>query len=304
MSKNDGGIAFASGLFAGFTTTVALHPLDLIKTRFQVDEGTIKHGSLLDRFRARLDGASRAVESTILTSRKIHREGGLRGLYRGLVPAVVGSSASWGIYFFLYEKLKSTASASLENGERLSAWQYLGTSAAAGAMTTLCTNPVWLVKTRLELQTPGNEPYRGFTHAFTTILREEGLAGLYRGIVPALILVSNGGFQFMVYEELKHSLGDRTLTAVDYMLLGALSKSVASTITYPYQVVKSRMQQHRSTYTSTLGTFSRIIESQGVFGLYRGMVPNLLRVMPSSAITFCTYELTKRAMQERSSSES
>mmetsp|Transcript_10676 Transcript_10676/g.21020 ORF Transcript_10676/g.21020 Transcript_10676/m.21020 type:complete len:304 (-) Transcript_10676:415-1326(-) len=298
----DGTIAFTSGLFAGFATTVALHPLDLIKTRFQVDE-TSQRGTFKERLQARLRGATRAVESTILTTRQIQHEDGFRGLYRGLVPAVVGSSASWGFYFYFYEQFKGLASQSLAPGERLSPWQYLGTSALAGSLTTLFTNPVWLVKTRLELQTPGNEYYRGFTHAFTTIVREEGVMGLYRGIIPALILVSNGGFQFMVYEELKHCMGDRKLSGIDYMLLGAASKSVASIVTYPYQVVKSRMQQHKSTYTSTFNTFTRIVQSQGTYALYRGMIPNLLRVMPSSAITFCTYELTKRAMKHSSTTD-
>jgi len=292
------GVAFVSGLLAGFVTTVTLHPLDVIKTRFQVDEAAGR-----DAIWRRLTGQP---PDEALTSRKIHAEAGFRGLYRGVMPAIVGSSTSWGIYFLLYEGMKKgiaewNVSRGGLVGEKLHSSQYLGASALAGAMTTLCTNPVWLIKTRMELQRPGHEPYRGFAHAFKTIIREEGIVGLYKGIVPALILVSNGGVQFMIYEELKIWL-DRELSATDYFVLGAVSKSVASTITYPYQVVKSRMQQHSSKYATTTFTFRRIIQKQGFLALYRGLGPNLLRVMPSSAITFATYELTKKQLSSLSPS--
>jgi solute carrier family 25 folate transporter 32 len=103
-----------------------------------------------------------------------------------------------------------------------------------GTITCLFTNPIWLVKTRLQLQrdVPGGggggaggppagpAPYRGMTHALRTIGAEEGLRGLYRGLLPALLLVSHGMVQFAVYEELKAWLaagggaggGDRATT--------------------------------------------------------------------------------------------
>uniref|UniRef100_A0A7S2W927 Mitochondrial folate transporter/carrier n=1 Tax=Mucochytrium quahogii TaxID=96639 RepID=A0A7S2W927_9STRA len=280
MSK-DGGIALGSGLLAGFVTTVSLHPLDLIKTRFQVDE-TRGKGSLFNR------GAGVLKEAY-----RVSTESGIRGLYRGLLPSVMGSSASWGIYFMLYESLKRTLEPN--PGQRLTSMQYLLASAAAGAVTTCFTNPIWLVKTRMELQRPGQEPYRGVVDAFSKIVRTEGIAGLYKGIVPALFLVSNGGVQFMVYEELKiYFGGDSDMGAGQYMLLGAVSKCVASTLTYPTQVVKTRMQQHGSSYVSTLESLRTIVARQGVFGLYQGLIPNLLRVMPSSGLTFATYELCKK----------
>ena len=154
---------------------------------------------------------------------------------------------------------------------------------------------------------PGNEPYKGPIHAFTTILRQEGLLGFYRGIIPALILCSNGALQFSIYEELKiwkasPNPGGQTakeLGPQDYMILGAFSKSAASTITYPYQVIKSRMQQVNSRYSSTWATFMEIFSKQGVYGLFRGLVPNVIRVMPASAITFMTYEETKKFLMPR-----
>ncbi len=281
----DAAVAFASGLAAGFTTTAVLHPLDLLKTRLQVDES-------FRRWSWR-DGPRALLATDALTTRKVLEQLGFRGLYRGLVPAVAGSSASWALYWASYERLKQAAAG--EHKRRLGPGEYLAYSAAAGALTTLCTNPLWLIKTRMELQSPGNEPYRGFLHAAQTIQRQEGWRGFYKGLVPALLLVSNGAIQFVIYEEVKHACEDRALVLgpTDFMLLGALSKCVASVVTYPYQVVKSRLQQHESRYSSTWQTFSEIRHRQGWGALYRGLLPNILKVAPSSAITFATYEQCK-----------
>ncbi|XP_029129900.1 folate transporter 1, chloroplastic-like [Cajanus cajan] len=74
---------------------------------------------------------------------------------------------------------------------KLSPGLHLASAAEAGALVSLCTNPVWLVKTRLQLQTPLHQrrPYSGIYDAFRTIMREEGFSALYRGIVPGLFLV-------------------------------------------------------------------------------------------------------------------
>ncbi len=107
---SDGTIAFASGLTAGFTSTVLLHPLDLIKTRFQVDEAKKGFG-ILQRLSQKgaskkTDGGASSSSNAALTTKKLHSQLGLRGFYRGLVPAVIGSSTSWALYWLLYENVK------------------------------------------------------------------------------------------------------------------------------------------------------------------------------------------------------
>lgn len=120
----------------------------------------------------------------------------------------------------------------------------------AGVILVMIFNPLWLTKTRLALQgavdTP--KPYKGFLDALVTIARDEGLAGLYKGVVPALFLTSHGAIQFATYEWLKtETEGIRDSSGAQPALIsmgtGALAKIFASTITYPYQVVKSRLQQ-------------------------------------------------------------
>jgi solute carrier family 25 folate transporter 32 len=81
---------------------------------------------------------------------------------------------------------------------------HLLSAAEAGSVVCVLTNPVWLVKTRLQLQGPAHgthQPYTGFYDALRSILKEEGWRGLYKGLGPGLVLVSHGALQFMAYEE-------------------------------------------------------------------------------------------------------
>ena len=156
-----------------------------------------------------------------------------------------------------------------------------------------------------------------------TVIKEEGVKGLYKGIVPALLLTSHGAVQFASYEALKSLLEKnrehgQQQSPVASMIIGGLSKILASTITYPYQVIKSRIQQRdllpsssssssSSSSVSSLiinkndeiirynGTIDCIIKTwknEGIRGFFRGVVPNALKVAPSAALTFVVYEET------------
>jgi len=133
---------------------------------------------------------------------------------------------------------------------------------------------------------------------------KEGYQGLYKGIVPALILTSNGAIQFVIYEELKQRFIKPDISilnqgfSIHYFFMGAFSKAIASTLTYPYQVVKSRIQQRQIgkslQYRGIIQSFILIIRNEGVIGIYKGLGANLLRVMPHSALTFVVYEFCKK----------
>lgn len=115
----------------------------------------------------------------------------------------------------------------------------------AGAAMVCVTNPIWLVKTRLQLQVNDEgkvKHYRGFFDAVRTIVKEEGPLGLYRGFIPALFLTSHGAIQFAFYEKMKVLVREFTgkeegeQPAWVSMGLGGNSKIVAAMVTYPYQV--------------------------------------------------------------------
>lgn len=133
--------------------------------------------------------------------RSAMRTEGWRALYSGLSPALVGSAASWGIYFFAYNRAKERNRAWMGVRE-LSPGMNLLSAAQAGSLVCVLTNPLWVIKTRLQLQRGGGGPpgvntlpagamrYTGLLHAVKCIAREEGLAGFYRGLGPSLLLVT------------------------------------------------------------------------------------------------------------------
>ncbi|KAH1260296.1 Folate transporter 1, chloroplastic [Glycine max] len=276
-----------AGAAAGFATVAVMHPLDVVRTRFQVNDGRVSNFP--------------SYKNTAHAVFTIARSEGLRGLYAGFLPGVLGSTISWSLYFFFYDRAKQRYARNREG--KLSPGLHLASAAEAGAIVSFFTNPVWLVKTRLQLQTPLHQtrPYSGVYDAFRTIMREEGFSALYRGIVPGLFLVSHGAIQFTAYEELRKVIvdfkskgstvdnqnPDKLLNSVDYAVLGATSKLAA--------VIRARLQQRPSgdgvpRYMDTLHVVKETARFESVRGFYKGITANLLKNAPASSITFIVYE--------------
>lgn len=147
--------------------------------------------------------------------------------------------------------------------------------------------------------------YTSFTKGAMQILRSEGIPGFYRGLVPSLFGVSHGALQFMAYEKLKlyritaptpsgeHS--KRELNNLDFFLISSVSKIFAGSITYPYQVLRSRLQTYDAhlAYRGVWDAIGQIWAAEGLAGFYKGLGPNLFRVLPSTWVTFLVYENTR-----------
>ena len=144
-------------------------------------------------------------------------------------------------------------------------------------MTLCLTNPLWVLKTRMCVvstsvstmpvsasitsgtATGSLSDYTTFRRAIQTIYQQEGLKGFYRGFLPGILGVTHGGIQFMLYEKSKQYLLQRKqeqyqgsllqepvhLTTAQIMFLSSFSKVMAALLTYPYQVVRSRLQDNR-----------------------------------------------------------
>ena len=105
----------------------------------------------------------------------------------------------------------------------------------------------------------------------------------------------------MAYEQLKvyrgHNLerGQKDLVAADFLVLSGLAKVCAGSATYPYQVVRARLQMYDAdrTYRSARDAVAQMWRKEGMAGFYKGLGPNLLRVMPSTWVTFIVYEKAK-----------
>ncbi|KAM3614356.1 uncharacterized protein V6R79_013137 [Siganus canaliculatus] len=278
-----------AGLSGGVVATLILHPLDLVKIRFAVSDG-------LD-LRPKYSGMLHCMKS-------VWQQEGLRGLYQGVTPNVWGAGASWGLYFLFYNAIKSYTKEGRQT--ELSATEHLVSAAQAGILTLTLTNPIWVTKTRLVLQysaEPNSKQYKGMIDALVQIYRHEGFPGLYKGYVPGLFGTSHGALQFMAYEELKRDYNkykkvssDAKLNPLEYITMAALSKIFAVATTYPYQVVRARLQDHHNTYSGVTDVIRRTWRNEGAIGFYKGIIPNLIRVTPACCITFVVYENLSRLL--------
>ncbi|KAJ2045533.1 mitochondrial FAD carrier protein flx1 [Coemansia sp. S2] len=203
-------------------------------------------------------------------------------------------------------------SAELESGaSTLSPLQHLIAGATAGALTQCMANPLWVVKTRICTTTRTDaSAYRGLFDGLYQVASKEGVRGLYKGLAPGLLGVAHGGLQFMAYEEMKRyrlrSRRDGTadpLPSMDYALMSSSSKIFALAITYPSQVMRSRLQQlpgamrtdvagapRMVAYTGLGDVVRKMAKSEGISGFYKGFGPALLRVLPGNIVTFLVYE--------------
>uniref|UniRef100_A0A6J0SW58 Solute carrier family 25 member 32 n=1 Tax=Pogona vitticeps TaxID=103695 RepID=A0A6J0SW58_9SAUR len=274
-----------AGLSGGVVSTLVLHPLDLVKIRFAVSDGL--------KVRPKYSGILHCLTT-------IWKQEGLRGLYQGVTPNVWGAGASWGLYFYFYNAIKAYKTE--DKVESLGATEHLVSAAEAGAMTLCITNPIWVTKTRLVLQyeagvDSSKRQYKGMLDALIKIYKYEGIRGLYKGFVPGLFGTSHGALQFMAYEELKSKYNrhqnrrsDFKLSTLEYITMAALSKIFAVASTYPYQVVRARLQDQHNKYSGVIDVIRRTWRNEGVYGFYKGIVPNVIRVTPACCITFVVYE--------------
>uniref|UniRef100_A0A672NC86 Solute carrier family 25 member 32 n=1 Tax=Sinocyclocheilus grahami TaxID=75366 RepID=A0A672NC86_SINGR len=223
---------------------------------------------------------------------------GIRGLYQGVTPNIWGAGASWGLYFLFYNAIKAYTREGRQT--ELSAGEHLVSAAEAGMLTLCLTNPVWVTKTRLVLQynaDPSRKHYKGMMDALVKIYRHEGIPGLYRGFVPGLVGTSHAALQFMTYEGLKRERNkyknmptESLLSPLEYITMAAISKIFAVAVTYPYQVVRARLQDQHNNYSGIVDVIRRTWSNEGIEGFYKGMVPNLVRVIPACCITFLVFE--------------
>lgn len=234
-------------------------------------------------------------------------------LYRGLTPNLLGNASSWASFFFFKTRIeraiaywKGAPPSELATKVALSPTDFFLSSALSGALTAILTNPIWVLKTRmLSSDRSATGAYPSMWTGARRLLAAEGWRGFYRGLGVSLLGVSHGAVQFAVYEPAKRMYfvrrrrkGDTSggLSNEATVVLSSIAKLVAGAVTYPYQVLRSRLQNYDSEKTfgrGIRGVAVRLWTEEGWTGFYRGLVPGVVRVLPATWITFLVYENVK-----------
>jgi adenine nucleotide transporter 17 len=276
------GHAIAGGV-AGMAAIAAFYPLSSVSTRLQVQAREQAAGGPSTKL---------PYKGTWDAFTRIAKEEGVLAFYSGLKASLIGIAASNTVYFYWYSYLRDYA-CSLAGRKDLTALESLGVSSMAGVINVVSTLPIWVANTRMQLDTT-----KTLKDQITTVYNEEGIRGFYKGLIPSLILVSNPAVQFMVFERLKSILmkrGNRKrLIPTDAFLVGAVAKLVATFVTFPYLLVKSRLQakgtQGVVKYAGFTDAVTKIFKADGALGFYKGINSKLVQTVLGAAFMFWVKE--------------
>ncbi|GAB5593389.1 hypothetical protein Unana1_08289 [Umbelopsis nana] len=287
-----------AGGVAGAVSRTAVSPMERMKILFQIQ-----------------GPEPAAYQGIVPTLTKMWREEGVMGFLRGNGTNVVRIIPYSATQFAAYEQFKTML---MEPGKtELNTARRLTAGALAGLVSVACTYPLDIVRTRLAVQSATlsghtaatNTKLPGIMPTMIRIYRNEGgIFGLYRGLWPTLLGVAPYvALNFQCYEVLKMHLlpADREAPSVSRKLIcGALAGSIAQTVTYPLDVLRRRMQvtgmsSMQYKYRGTWDATKTMVQKEGFRGLYKGMIPNYLKVAPAISISFVTYEWCKEILHVR-----
>lgn len=301
---------FMCGGVAGCLSRTFTAPLDVTKIIFQLSSST--------------SGAAGygSFGGALMT---IFKEEGISGLWKGNVVACLRLGPYSAVKYFVFENSKdyfADADGNVPNGKRAVC------GALSGSCAVLTTYPLDLVKTRLTLQKEGvgldgtvyKKTYNGTIDCIQKVSKDEGTSALFKGLSPTLQgVIPFEAIQFTFYNWIKTLRADQKLEAAkakgesedsaklqtfDFLILGCISGAVAQTGAYPFDLLRKRFMASskaegmlKTEYKGTLDGFKQIVKEEGYLGLYKGTVPNLLKVCPYAAIMWATYEQMRRLMQ-------
>ncbi|KAI1301626.1 Solute carrier family 25 member 36 [Halotydeus destructor] len=288
-----------AGGVGGTVGTIVTCPLEVVKTRQQASNSNGAFGTFHSDNEKHSKGRPRFVILKLI--RHIIATEGAKALFKGLGPNIIGVAPSRAIYFCTYSTVKNFCNENFTSPDTPPV--HICSAAAAGITSCTATNPIWFVKTRLQL----DQRKYGSTTAWEcvkSIYRSSGLIGFYKGITASYFGISETIIHFVIYEFIKSKLKERRLSALDpgvedadsynfghFMVAGACSKTCASVIAYPHEVARTRLRQEGDKYKSFVQTIKLVWKEEGRHGLYRGLSTQLMRQIPNTAIMMATYEL-------------
>lgn len=313
-------VHFVAGGLGGMCGAIFTCPFDVVKTRLQssvykdlyqnLSKNTNKN--LINNNKNAISTASRHFKETCMILHSVYKTEGTKALFKGLGPSLVGVIPARSINFFTYGYSKDLLK-NLEyfNGQETS-FLHLLSGLSAGIVTSTATNPIWLIKTRLQLDRATKKEYKSSFDCIVKIFRKEGFFAFYRGLSASYLGSAESTLQWILYEQMKKAIKLRSETleregnirtnldnAFDWFArsgAAGFAKLIASLITYPHEVVRTRLRQAPSgnnnpKYTGLIQCFKLIIKEEGFVSMYGGLTPHLMRTVPNSMIMFGSWEL-------------
>jgi len=285
----------AYGGFASCVAETITMPVDVVKTKLQMDGS----GGSAKLYTGAGDCASKLVKAE-----------GPSGLFVGLPPALVRQSTYGSLRYGLYGPIKN--SLGIKPGEPVPLWKKIFAGGTAGAVASAIANPTDLMKVRLQTDgmlkdAEGNflpKKYTGMTHAFFSIIKEEGVLGLWKGVGPTCgRATALAAAELASYDEAK-GLFKANLGMQDGLLLtictAFVSGYISTVASSPFDVVKSRVMGQPMNpdgspklYNGMMDCFVKSSKSEGIMSLYNGFWPNFGRVVPRVTIVFIVMEQLK-----------
>ncbi|KAI7995370.1 hypothetical protein LOK49_LG11G01538 [Camellia lanceoleosa] len=272
-----------SGAVAGAVSRTAVAPLETIRTHLMV-------------------GSSGNTTTEVFHN--IMKTDGWKGLFRGNLVNVIRVAPSKAIELFAYDTVNKTLSPKPGEQPKLPIPASLVAGACAGVSSTLVTYPLELVKTRLTIQ---RDVYDGLFDAFIKILHEGGPGELYRGLTPSLIgVIPYAATNYFAYDTLRKAyrkiFKEEKIGNIETLLIGSAAGAISSSATFPLEVARKQMQvgavSGRQVYKNVLHALASILEQEGIQGLYKGLGPSCVKLVPAAGISFMCYEACKRILVE------
>jgi hypothetical protein len=299
----------AASLLAGFVSgacaTTLGHPLDTLKVRMQVQTANKSHNTAVTAV-----NAVSSVQGWLPAARNT-----MASLYRGLLPPMLTAGALQATYFAIYERVRPVFTRRLTPGNSNSSelnretnWHLdaLLAGGVSGTLISLLTNPVSLVKVRLQTSysTSSLSPSLSLFRCMRDILSKQGIRGFYVGFTSMVLMegIGRAGY-FHAYELLKHYMNpdetdEKKFSVRSRMIAASCSGVYSWFIIYPLDVAKSRIQCNSGIESnhSLREVLKTIYREAGIRGLYRGLGFTLLRSAPVASISLPLYEVCKHSI--------
>ncbi|VDP06362.1 unnamed protein product [Soboliphyme baturini] len=188
--------------------------------------------------------------------------------------------------------------------KELSIYERFAAGSIAGSLSQSVIYPLEVLKTRLALRRT-YELSEGIVSALRQIYHGEGWRAFYCGYLPNMLgIIPYAGIDLGIYETMKRMYATANPEKVDPSILVLLGCGTTSTICgqlacYPLALVRTRLQANRASRyydqpSTMVGQFTYILRNEGVTGLYRGLTPNFMKVVPAVGVSYVVYETVRK----------